>query len=139
MYFFYKNLQKNILSDLYKNRVYIMIYLIQNNFKNLTYYQNLLLGFGIKENEIICQIDSFGIEKQLKNNNFSNIFINASYYNFYTSTLFENNINANVIITDINENPKTIRLVYSNDLKFIDKNNAKYEIYGVLNPLKKVV
>lgn len=45
----------------------------------------------------------------------------------------------NVIITDINENPKTIRLVYSNDLKFIDKNNAKYEIYGILNPLKKVV
>lgn len=139
MYFFYKNLQKNILSDLYKNRVYIMIYLIQNNFKNLTYYQNLLLGFGIKENEIICQIDSFGIEKQLENNNFSHIFINASYYNFYTSTLFENNKNINVIITDINENPKTIRLVYSNDLKFIDKNNAKYEIYGVLNPLKKVV
>ena len=65
--------------------------------------------------------------------------INASYYNFYTSTLFENNKNVNVIITDINENPKTIRLVYSNDLKFIDKNNAKYEIYGILNPLKKVV
>lgn len=116
-----------------------MIYLIQNNFKNLTYYQNLLLSFGVKENEIICQIDSFGIEKQLENNNLSHIFINASYYNFYTSNLFENNKNVNVIITDINENPKTIRLVYSSHLKFIDKNNAKYEIYSILNPLQKVV
>lgn len=122
-----------------KTRVHIMIYLIQNNFKNLTYYQNLLLSFGVKENEIICQIDSFGIEKQIENNNFSHVFINSSYYNFYTSTIFEKNKNIDVIITDVNENPKTIRLVYSSHLKFIDKNNAKYEIYSILTPLKKVV
>ena len=116
-----------------------MIYLIQNNFKNLTYYQNLLLSSGIKENQIISQIDSFGIEKQLENNNFSHVFINSSYYNFYTSTIFEKNKNIDVIITDVNENPKTIRLVYSSHLKFIDKNNAKYEIYSILTPLKKAV
>lgn len=122
-----------------KTRVHIMIYLIQNNFKNLTYYQNLLLSSGIKENQIISQIDSFGIEKQIENNNFSHVFINSSYYNFYTSTIFEKNKNIDVIITDVNENPKTIRLVYSSYLKFIDKNNAKYEIYSILTPLKKAV
>ena len=115
-----------------------MIYLIQNNFKNLTYYQNLLLSFGIKENQIISQIDSFGIEKQIESNNFSHIFINASYYNFYTSTLFEKNKNIDIIITDISENPKTIRLIYSQDLKYIDKFNAKYEIFNILNSIKNV-
>ena len=47
-----------------------MIYLLQNNFKNLTYYKNLLLSYGIKEDEIICQVDSYGFEKQIENNNF---------------------------------------------------------------------
>ena len=115
-----------------------MIYLIQNNFKNLTYYQNLLLSNEVKENQIISQIDSFGIDKQIENNNFSHVFINSSYYNFYTSTIFEKNKNINVIITDINENPKTIRLVYNRYLKYIDKYNAKYEILNILNSLNSL-
>lgn len=115
-----------------------MIYLIQNNFKNLTYYQNLFLSNGVKENQIISQIDSFGIDKQIENNNFSHVFINSLYYNFYTSTIFENNKNIDVIITDLNENPKTIRLVYNKDLKYIDKYNAKYEILNILNSLNNI-
>ncbi len=114
-----------------------MIYLIQNNFKNLTYYQNLLISNNVNENEIISQIDSFGIDKQIQNNTFSHIFINASFYNFYTSTILKKSINTDIIITDINETPKTIRLIYSSNLKYIDKFNAKYKIYNILNPLKK--
>ncbi len=51
-----------------------MIYLLQNNFKNLTYYKNLLLSNGIKEEYIISQVDSYGCEKQIENNNFSHIY-----------------------------------------------------------------
>lgn len=116
-----------------------MIYLLQNNFKNLTYYKNLLLSNGIKEEYIISQVDSYGCEKQIENNNFSHIFINASYYNFYTSTVIQRNKNIDVIITDINENPKTIRLIYSSDLKYIDKDNAKYEIFNILNPINNFI
>ena len=39
----------------------------------------------------------------------------------------------------MNENPKTIRLIYSSDLKYIDKYNAKYEIFNVLNPINNVI
>lgn len=116
-----------------------MIYLLQNNFKNLTYYKNLLLSYGIKEDEIICQVDSYGFEKQIEINNFSHIFISACFYNFYTSTVIKKNKNIDIIITDMNENPKTIRLIYSSDLKYIDKYNAKYEIFNILNPVNKVI
>lgn len=110
-----------------------MILLLQDNFKDIFYYQNLCTSAGISPEKIISLIDSSFIEQYFKNQLIDIVIISAKFYNFYTSSILEKYNIPKIIISDVSENLKTIRLISNKSLKYIYKNSTISQVKYLLD------
>ena len=110
-----------------------MILLLQDNFKDIFYYQNLCTSAGISPEKIISLIDLSFIEQYFKKQLIDIVIISAKFYNFYTSSILEKYNIPKIIISDVSENLKTIRLISNKNLKYIYKNSTISQVKYLLD------